>query len=165
MRSLSYSYRDRKQRKRNFRKLWITRINAASTLNGLKYSKFIHGLTLANVLVNRKVLADLAVNEPDQFKKYVDLAKDALENPSKYAANHDNVSAVPSKVLENGKPKKEATKPAVKKESAKPEVKEDTVDLNKLLVADLREMAKDLEVENYSSLKKAELVEAIKAKQ
>ncbi len=78
MRSLQYSYRDRKQRKRQFRKLWISRINAAAVLNGLKYSTFIHGLALANVEVNRKMLADIAVHEPQAFAAYAEVAKKAL---------------------------------------------------------------------------------------
>src|SRR5690554_5859721 len=164
MRSLSYSYRDRKQRKRNFRKLWITRINAASTLNGLKYSRFIYGLTLANVGVNRKMLADLAVNEPDVFKTYVDLAKDAIENPNNYTKYHENVLVPESKVLSNAKAVKQPTpvkKETKKDDKPKEEKKEVSQDLSKLLVADLRKMAKDLNVENYSSLRKAELIAEI----
>jgi len=79
MRSLRYSYRDRKQRKRNFRKLWITRINAAAQINGMKYSTFINGLSIAGIKVNRKMLADLAVNEPEGFKDLVTVAKKALK--------------------------------------------------------------------------------------
>ena len=75
MRSLAYAYRDRKQKKRNFRKLWIARINAACQLNGMKYSRFINGLNLAGVKVNRKMLADLAVNEPQGLTALVNIAK------------------------------------------------------------------------------------------
>jgi len=78
MKSLAYAYRDRKQRKRNFRKLWISRINAAAVANGIKYSRFINGLSIANIEVNRKVLADLAVNNPATFTAYVEIAKKAL---------------------------------------------------------------------------------------
>ena len=78
MRSLAYAYRDRKQRKREFRKLWITRINAAAKLNGMKYSTLIHGLSLANVQVNRKMLADIAIFQPEDFTAYCNLSKDAL---------------------------------------------------------------------------------------
>lgn len=78
MRSLRYQFRDRKQRKRQFRKLWITRINAACQLNDIKYSRFINGLNLANVLVNRKMLADLAVSDPKGFANLVEIAKKAL---------------------------------------------------------------------------------------
>ncbi|MCP3923187.1 MAG: 50S ribosomal protein L20 [Desulfobacterales bacterium] len=72
--ALMYGYRDRKQRKRDFRKLWIARINAGARMNGLSYSKFIHGLKLANVELDRKVLAELAVSDPSAFTKVVELS-------------------------------------------------------------------------------------------
>lgn len=78
MKSQMYAYRDRKQKKRNFRKLWIARINAAARTNGLSYSKFMHGLKLANIDLNRKVLADLAVNDPEAFSALTEQAKEAL---------------------------------------------------------------------------------------
>jgi large subunit ribosomal protein L20 len=74
-----YAYRDRRARKGDFRKLWITRINAASRAEGLSYSRFMHGLKLAEVEVDRKVLADLAVREPQAFAELVAVAKRALE--------------------------------------------------------------------------------------
>ncbi len=77
MRSLRYAFRDRKARKREFRKLWITRINAACQLNDIKYSRFINGLNNADVVINRKMLADMAVNDPEGFKKLVEVAKNA----------------------------------------------------------------------------------------
>jgi len=80
MRSLAYSYRDRKRRKRDFRKLWISRINAAAKLNDMKYSQLIHGLSLAGVEVNRKMLAEIAVHEPENFTAYANLAKEAINN-------------------------------------------------------------------------------------
>jgi len=67
--ALMYAYRDRKVRKRDFRKLWIVRINAAAHLNNLSYSKFMHGLKLANIELDRKVLADLAISDPSGFAK------------------------------------------------------------------------------------------------
>ncbi len=76
-RSLRYAYIGRKLRKRDFRRLWITRINAAARLNGLSYSKFMSGLKKAGVTMNRKMLADLAVNDAAAFAKLVDLAKNA----------------------------------------------------------------------------------------
>ena len=76
--AMRYQYRDRRARKRDFRRLWITRINAGARQHGLSYSRFIHGLKLAEVGVDRKVLADLAVREPAAFAKLVDVAKDAL---------------------------------------------------------------------------------------
>ena len=80
MRSRAYAYRDRKRRKRDFRKLWITRINAAAKLNGIKYSRLVHGLTLAGIEINRKMLADLAVNDPKGFADIVSVAKKAIES-------------------------------------------------------------------------------------
>lgn len=76
--AMRYQYRDRRARKRDFRRLWITRINAGARQHGLSYSRFIHGLKLAEVSVDRKVLADLAVREPAAFAKLVDVAKNAL---------------------------------------------------------------------------------------
>ncbi len=78
LKSLFYAFRDRRNRKRDFRRLWITRVNAAARLNGLSYSKFVHGLKLANVQVDRKVLADLAVRDAAAFSKLADLAKAQL---------------------------------------------------------------------------------------
>ena len=75
LKSLSYAYVGRKDKKSDFRKLWITRINAAARMNGTTYSKLIAGLKKANVSINRKMLADLAVNEPEAFTVIVDTAK------------------------------------------------------------------------------------------
>jgi large subunit ribosomal protein L20 len=75
MKSLVYAYRDRKAKKRDFRKLWITRINAAARLNGLSYSRFMDGLKKAGILLNRKVLADMAVNDAKGFAKLVEQVK------------------------------------------------------------------------------------------
>ena len=78
MRALTSSYAGRKERKRQFRQLWIARINAAARLNGLSYSQFMHGLKLANVDLNRKVLADMAVTDAAGFSKLVEVAKSKL---------------------------------------------------------------------------------------
>jgi large subunit ribosomal protein L20 len=136
MHSLKYAYRDRKQRKREFRKLWISRINAGAKLNGMKYSTLIHGLSLASVAVNRKMLADIAVHQPEDFEAYCKLAKDALEGtlPEKT----DTV----------------ATKAADKQEKAE--------DYDSMLVKDLKELAKDRGIANYSTMVKADLIEALK---
>jgi large subunit ribosomal protein L20 len=136
MKSLSYAYRDRKQRKRNFRKLWITRINAGVRPYGLSYSRFINGLNKAGVEVNRKMLAELAVNEPEGFKSIVDLAKKGLAGE-----------------------KVEAPKAAPVK---KAEVKVDTDDLRSKTVSELKELAKERGLSGYSALKKAELLELLK---
>ncbi len=75
MRALASSYAGRKERKRQFRQLWIARINAAARMNGLSYSKFMHGLKLAGVEINRKMLSEMAVNDAEGFKSLADLAK------------------------------------------------------------------------------------------
>jgi large subunit ribosomal protein L20 len=79
IKALSYAYRDRKARKRDFRRLWITRINAAARLHGITYSQLIRGLNLAQVDVNRKMLAELAVREPETFAHLVSLAQEQLK--------------------------------------------------------------------------------------
>ncbi|MCI2254348.1 50S ribosomal protein L20 [Domibacillus sp. 8LH] len=78
MKSLQYAYRDRRNKKRDFRKLWITRINAAARTNGLSYSRLMHGLKLAGIEVNRKMLADLAVSDAQGFAQLADAAKKQL---------------------------------------------------------------------------------------
>ncbi len=75
MRALASQFAGRKQRKRDFRSLWITRINAAARMNGLSYSKFMHGLKLAGVDINRKMLSEMAINDAEGFKTLVELAK------------------------------------------------------------------------------------------
>lgn len=78
MNSYNYAYRDRRQKKRDFRKLWIARINAAARMNGLSYSQFMHGLKVAGADLNRKVLADMAVTDAAGFAKLAEVAKKAL---------------------------------------------------------------------------------------
>jgi large subunit ribosomal protein L20 len=141
MNSLSYAYRDRRQKKRDFRKLWITRINAACRENNISYSKFVNGLRKAGVIVNRKMLAEIAIDNPASFTHLVEIAKDAL----------DGKTFKDAKVEE---PKKD--------EKTKKEVKEDNKDLSKLTVAELRELAKSKNITGYSTMKKAELIEALK---
>jgi len=77
-RSLVYAYRDRRQKKRDFRRLWIVRINAATRLNGMNYSTFMHGLKVANIELDRKILADMAMNAPESFAKVAEASKAAL---------------------------------------------------------------------------------------
>ena len=78
-RAQAYSYRDRRNRKRAFRRLWISRINAAARLNGLSYSQLIHGLSQAEIAINRKTLADMAVRDPDAFASVVEEARSHLQ--------------------------------------------------------------------------------------
>lgn len=77
-RSMYYAFRDRKQKKRDFRSLWIVRINAACRMHDMSYSKFMHGLKLANIELDRKVLADMAMNDMEAFSKIIESAKKAL---------------------------------------------------------------------------------------
>ncbi len=140
MKSLSYGYRDRKQRKRNFRKLWISRINAAARLNGMSYSKMINGLKLAGVNVNRKMMADIAVNDPEGFKVLVETAQKGLDGDIKPQA----VEAAPK------------TAPATKSEATLSQS-----DLEDMTVAELKDLCKDKDITGYSSMKKAELIDAL----
>jgi len=123
-----YAFRDRRQKKREFRKLWIVRINAACRENEISYSRFIEGLNKAGIEVNRKMLSEIAINDKEAFKKLVEVAK-------------------------NGKVEEKTTK----------EVKEEKKDndLSKLTVAELKEMAKKANIEGATTMKKAELIEAL----
>ena len=172
MRAMQYAYRDRKQKKRDFRKLWIQRINAAAKENGLKYSLFICGLSRAGVEVNRKMLADLAVNDPKAFTEFVEIAKKGLTMPSVKLTEKVVVLQTESKAAKAAKadvaqeaPK--ATKTvkapkAVKVEAPKTEVAvEATVDYNKMTVAELKVIAKEKGITGISAMKKADLVSAL----
>jgi large subunit ribosomal protein L20 len=82
----SYAYRDRRNRKRDFRKLWITRINAAARLNGMPYGQFMHGLKLAEIELDRKVLADIAVRDAQTFSRFVEVSREAIAQKEPVAA-------------------------------------------------------------------------------
>ena len=119
MRSLRYAYRDRKARKREFRKLWITRINAACQLNGIKYNQFINGLANADVIINRKMLADMAVNDAEGFAKLVEVAKNAKPKAKVeekvVVLTTESKAAKAAKAAEAAAAKKPAKKTATKK--------------------------------------------------
>jgi large subunit ribosomal protein L20 len=146
MHSGQYAFRDRKQKKRDFRKLWITRINAACRENEISYSRFIEGLSKAGVEVNRKMLSEIAINDPASFAEIVKTAKAGLEGKVKA-----EVKEVKNEVVKaNAKAEKKAAK------------KEEAVDLTKLTVAELKEMASEKGIEGAAKMKKAELLEALK---
>lgn len=164
MRAMQYAYRDRKQKKRDFRKLWIQRINAAAKENGLKYSLFICGLSRAGVEVNRKMLADLAVNDPKAFTEFVEIAKKGLTMPSVKSAEKVVVLQTESKAAKAAKADvaKEAPKATKSVKAPKAEVAvEATVDYNKMTVAELKVIAKEKGISGISAMKKADLVAAL----
>ena len=130
----AYSFNDRKKRANDFRKLWITRINASCRNNDITYSKFINGLKKANVSINRKMLSELAIFAPDEFVKLIKLSKDALEG----------------KVIKETKVEEKVEKT----------IKEKT-DYNKLTVAELKALCEEKGIEVTSSMKKADLVKAL----
>lgn len=134
MHSGKYAFRDRKQKKRDFRKLWITRINAACRQNDISYSKFINGLNKAEIDINRKMLSEIAIDNPKAFTELVSVAKDALEG--------------------------KVTK--VVKETKTAKTEKTSSDLSSKTVAELKEIAKEKNIEGYSTMKKAELLEALK---
>ena len=150
MHSGQYAFRDRKQKKRDFRKLWITRINAACRQNEISYSRFIEGLTKAGVEINRKMLSEIAINDPKMFSELVKVAKDGKAGKITKATE-----VAGNEVTIGGK----TTKAQAKKE-VKAEAKEETVDYSKMTVAELKEVAASKNID-VAGMKKAEIIEAL----
>lgn len=158
MHSGQYAFRDRKQKKRDFRKLWITRINAACRQNDISYSRFIEGLNKAGVEVNRKMLSEIAINDPKMFTELVKTARDG--KAGKIAKSTEVVGKEVTISLA-----KEATnevKAEAKKETktVKKEAKEENIDYSKMTVAELKEAAKKAKID-VTGMKKAEILEAL----
>ena len=163
MHSGQYAFRDRRGKKREFRKLWITRINAACRENGISYSRFIEGLNKAGVEVNRKMLSEIAINDPKAFTELVEVAKKGKEGKIKATevktTSEVTVKSIDSKAKEEVKTtEKKAT---TKKETAKKETKkEEKVDYSKMTVAELKEVAKEKGI-STTGLKKADIIAAL----
>ncbi len=165
MHSGQYAFRDRKQKKREFRKLWITRINAACRQNDISYSRFIEGLTKAGVEINRKMLSEIAINDPKMFSELVKTARGGKAGKIKAAeevaglevtiGTGKSTAKKDAKKAEVKEEKKEATKKAPAKKEAK-----EKVDYSKMTVAELKEVAAKKKI-SVTGMKKAEIIEAL----
>lgn len=163
MHSGQYAFRDRKQKKREFRKLWITRINAACREEGISYSRFIEGLNKAGVEINRKMLSEIAINDKKAFADLVKIARDGKEGkivPTNTEIKQEvTIKSKGTSSKSTTEKKETAKKEETKKVEAK---KEAAVDYSKMTVAELREIAKEKEIKGASTMKKADLLEALK---
>jgi len=165
MHSGQYAFRDRKQKKRDFRKLWITRINAACRQNDISYSRFIEGLTKAGVEVNRKMLSEIAINDPKAFTELVKVAKDGKAGKVKPASEvvGKEVTIGAKKAAKKAEVKEEKKAPAKKeatKKEEKKETKKEAVDYSKMTVAELKEVAAKKKIA-VTGMKKAEIIAAL----
>ena len=158
MTSRKYAYRDRKQKKRDFRKLWIARINAACRMNEISYSKFINGLTRSGVEVNRKMLSELAIADPKAFTKLVEIAKKGLELKEVKEVKVDSTEVTISGKTSKSEAKKETKKEV--KEDKKETKKEEKVDYSAMKVAELKEIAASKNID-VTGMKKADIIAAL----
>ncbi len=138
--SEAYAYRDRRANKRNFRKLWITRINAGCRENDISYSKFINGLNIAGIEINRKMLSELAIDDSKGFTELVNVAKEALKSDKKVSVKNE----------------------AKKSESKEEKVAARTNDYSNMTLAELKTIAKEQGIKGYSSMKKEEIISNLK---
>ena len=163
MHSGRYAFRDRKQRKRDFRKLWITRINAACRENNISYSRFIEGLNKAGVLVNRKMLSEIAINDPKAFTELVNISIKGREGKVKVSEVKDINEVTVSTGKAKPAAKKETAKKEVKpaKEEKKPAKKATKTDYSSMTLAELKNIAKEKDIKGYSTMKKVEIIEAL----
>ena len=130
-----YAYRDRRQKKREFRKLWIVRINAACRENEISYSRFIEGLNKAGLDINRKMLSEIAINDPKAFSELVKVAKSGKVKETKVEVKETKTEVKEEKVIKTTK-------------------KEEKKDLSSLTVAELKELAKKAKVDGYTTMNK-----------
>lgn len=144
----AYAFRDRKQNKRNFRRLWITRINAACRLNDISYSKFMNGLSIAGIEVNRKMLSELAIDNAAAFTDLVNVSKEALKSGKKAEKKVETKEVKP--VVEKTPEKKAEPK------------KEEAKDYSKMNLTELKAIAKEQGVKGFSSMKKEEIISNLK---
>ena len=157
MHSGQYAFRDRKQKKRDFRKLWITRINAACRENEISYSRFIEGLNKAGVEINRKMLSEIAINDPKAFSDLVKVAKDGKAGKVKLSSvkTVEEVS-----IVSEGKKADKTTKKVAKEETVENK-KSEKKDYSKMTVAELKELAKEKNITGITGMKKADLIAAL----
>ena len=160
MHSGQYAFRDRKQKKRDFRKMWIARINAACRNNDISYSRFIEGLNYAGVEINRKMASEIAINDAKAFTEMVKIAKEALD--AKKSGKEYTVKNSVKKQVKEEKVESKTVKETAKKETKKEEKKDEKVDLTKLTVADLKKIAAEKDIKIPAGAKKADIIDLLK---
>lgn len=165
MKSYMYAFRDRRQKKRDFRKLWVTRINAAARMHGMSYSTFMFGLKCAGIEVNRKMLSEVAIHDDKAFGELVKIAKKGIEKGNKpfitgaTSPSADTITVTPG----TGAKPKTATKAAPAKKAEKPAApKAEATDNSKLTVAELKALAKEQGISIPAGSKKADILELLK---